>query len=284
MVRPRRAGKPGIDPLVSLAPAVRGGGFPPPPMTLLFTPPPRTTSPLSRLDPRWKLAALLIAGAAVAIVRTPTAAAAALGFAVVLACLGRLPWRWWAARLAPAVLFVAVFALPLIFFHLSDGPLWQLGPLTVSGNGATAAFLLISKAAALVTLALVLLATAPLDATLKAAHALYVPGLLVQLMLLSYRYLFLLADELGRLRIALRVRGYRNRPNFHSYRTIGAVTGALLVRGWERAERVGQAMRCRGFDGRFRSLSGFRTSAVDVLAFLAITTCAAGVCALDWIR
>ena len=41
-------------------------------------------------------------------------------------------------------------------------------------------------------------------------------GLLVQLTLLSYRYLFLLADELGRLRIALRVRGYRNRVAAHS--------------------------------------------------------------------
>ena len=68
--------------------------------------------------------------------------------------------------------------------------------------------------------------------------------------------------------MALRVRGYRNRANLHSYRTIGAVTGALLVRGWERGERVGHAMRCRGFDGRFRSLSEFRTTAADVLMFL----------------
>ena len=96
----------------------------------------------------------------------------------------------------------------------------------------------------MVALALVLLATAPLDATLKAAHALRVPGLLVQLTLLSYRYLFLLADELGRLRIALRMRGYRNRANVHSYRTIGAVTrglaGARLGAG--RARRPGHAL------------------------------------------
>ena len=78
--------------------------------------------------------------------------------------------------------------------------------------------------------ALVVLATAPPDATLKAAHALRVPGLIIQLALLTYRYLFLLADELGRLRTALRVRGYRNRMNRHSYRTVGHVAGTLLVR------------------------------------------------------
>ncbi len=156
-------------------------------------------------------------------------------------------------------------------------------PPVFFGGAAVTAVVLVCKAAALVTLALVLLATAPLDATLKAAHALHAPGLLVQLTLMSYRYLFLLADELGRLRTALRLRGYRNRANLHSYRTIGAVTGALLVRGWERAERVGQAMRCRGFDGRFRSLSDFRTTGADVLAFAVIVVAAAAVCTLDWV-
>jgi cobalt/nickel transport system permease protein len=251
-------------------------------MTLIFTPLPRTTSPLSRLDPRWKLAALTLAAAAAAVVHKPAAAAAALIGAALLALLGRLPWRWWALRVAPAVLFVAVFALPLVFLRQGNTPVWQVGPAVLSAPGAETALVLVCKAAALVTLVLVLLATAPLDATLKAAHALHAPGLLVQLTLLSYRYLFLLADELSRLRITLRVRGYRNRANLHSYRTIGAVTGALLVRGWERAERVGQAMRCRGFDGRFRSLSDFRTTAADVLTFVLILAASAGVCVLDW--
>lgn len=252
-------------------------------MTLRFTPPPRTDSPLGRLDPRWKLAAVTLAAAAAAVVRTPRAAAAALAGAVVLAVLGRLPVRWCLARVGAAVLFVAVFALPLVFFHQGAGAVWAIGPASFSAAGVETALVLTCKAAALVLLALVLLATAPLDATLKAAHALHAPGLLVQLTLLSYRYLFLLADELGRLRIALRVRGYRNRVGAHSYRTIGAVTGALLVRGWERAERVGQAMRCRGFDGRFRSLTGFRTTAADVVAFVAIVAAAACVCLLDWV-
>ena len=126
------------------------------------------------------------------------------------------------------------------------------------------------KATATLTCVLVLLASAPLDVTLKAAHALRLPGVLVQLALLTCRYVFVVADELARLRVALRVRGFRNRATAHSYRTVGQVAGTLLVRGAERAERVGQAMRCRGFDGRFRSLTAFRTRAADVLAFVAV--------------
>src|SRR4029077_17601964 len=117
--------------------------------------------------------------------------------------------------------------------------------------------------------------------TLKAAHALHVPGLLVQLLVLTYRYLFVLSSELARLRVALRVRGYRNRATRHSYRTVGHVAGTLLVRGYERAERVGQAMRCRGFDGRFRTLTTFHTRAADLLAFLVLLLAVAATWWLD---
>src|SRR5262249_325713 len=101
---------------------------------------------------------------------------------------------------------------------------------------------------------------------------------------LTYRYLFLLADELGRLRTALRVRGYRNRPNLHSYRTVGHVAGTLLVRSYERAERVGQAMRCRGFDGRFRSLAAARTRATDVIFFAVVAGGTAGLLTWDLLQ
>src|SRR5205085_345363 len=142
---------------------VQSSGFAPlgasraqPFMTLAFVLPPCPNSPLSRLDPRWRLAALALAGLAVTLLQS----------------------------------------LPA-------------------------------------SLALVALATAPLEVNLKAAHALHMPGLLIHLTLLAFRYLFVLGDELGRLRIAVRVRGYRNRMSRHCYRTIGHLAGTLLVRGDE---------------------------------------------------
>jgi cobalt/nickel transport system permease protein len=77
------------------------------------------------------------------------------------------------------------------------------------------------------------------------------------------------------------VRGFRNRPDLRSYRTVGQVAGTLLVRSHERAERVAHAMRCRGFDGRFRSLHAFRGGARDVFAFALVLGSAAGLLAWD---
>jgi cobalt/nickel transport system permease protein len=79
------------------------------------------------------------------------------------------------------------------------------------------------------------------------------------------------------------VRGFRNRANLQSYRTIGQVAGTLLVRSHERSERVGQAMGCRGFDGEFRSLSEFRTTSLDVLVFTTITGAIIALGAWEWV-
>jgi cobalt/nickel transport system permease protein len=228
------------------------------------------------------LAALTVAAAGVAGLRHLPHAALALVGALLLALLGRLPLRWYLEQAATLALFLGLFALPLPFLLHGTMPAWELGPVRVWPYGLHAALLLGAKALALLTLVLVLLATAPLDATLKAAHALHLPGLLVQLAMLAYRYIFVVADELARLRVALRVRGYRNRASRHSYHTIGTVTGTLLVRSAERAERVGQAMRCRGFDGRFRSLVVFRTTWADVIVFQLIVLSATGLLVADF--
>lgn len=251
-------------------------------MTLAFDFPPCTASPLSRRDPRWKLAALAPAAVAASFPRTWPAVLLAFLGAVLLAVLAQVPWLWYRRRVAVVLSFLAVFVVPLPFLLRGPGPSWGWPPIvSFSLHGANVAALLVVKTITVLTLVLVLLTTAPLDATLKAAHCLRVPGLLVQLALLSYRYLFVLAEELERLRVALRVRAFRSRVSAHTYRTIGHVAGTLLVRGHERAERVGHAMRCRGFDGTFRSLTEFRTTAADVLLWFVVVAAGSGILTLD---
>ena len=77
---------------------------------------------------------------------------------------------------------------------------------------------------------------------------------------------------------------FRSRASLHSYHTVGHVAGTLLVRGYERAERVAQAMRCRGFDGRLRSLAETRTTRVDVLFFILVAGSAVAVLLFDFLQ
>src|SRR5438876_288767 len=148
-------------------------------MSLGFAQLPAPDSPLQRLDPRWKLAALGLSLIAVALLRTLPAAGVAFAASVGLAVAGRLPLRWYLTRMGLTAALLAPFVVTLPF--LLPGP-----EGVPSWHGVEVALLLSAKSATLVTLVLVLLASAPFVDTLKAAHCLRVPGLLVQLFLLTY--------------------------------------------------------------------------------------------------
>jgi cobalt/nickel transport system permease protein len=229
-----------------------------------------------RLDPRWKLAALLLASLGFTLLRTLGPALAALAAAVSIVALARLPWRWYLRRLGAASAMSLLFLIWIVL-DVEDGV------LIISWPGVHRLTVLSANLAALISLMLVMLGSTSIHNILKAARALCLPRVVLLVLLLTYRYTCLLMDEFARLRVALRVRGFRNRANLHSYRTIGQVAGTLLVRSSERAERVGQAMRSRGFDGEFRSLDFFRTTWRDVLAFSLLLGYAVGLLAWDWL-
>ncbi|MDY3561107.1 cobalt ECF transporter T component CbiQ [Gemmata sp. JC673] len=249
-------------------------------MTLAFRHRPVPPSPLSRWDGRWKLAAVLLTVAAIAALDRLAPAAAALGLGLGLLALARLPGSW----VRPRLLVFAASALPflLVLPFTLDGAGWDVGPVHVSERGLLVGLAVLCRGLAIGSLALLLVGTAPLHHTLAAAHKLKMPGLLVQLTVLAYRYTFLLADELRRLRVAMRTRGFRVSADRHGYRALGHATGALLVRGADRADHVAAAMRCRGFDGTFHTLLGFRTTASDIISFAALV--AAAVALVLWDR
>jgi cobalt/nickel transport system permease protein len=72
------------------------------------------------------------------------------------------------------------------------------------------------------------------------------------------------------------------RATRHGYRALGHATGAVLVRGADRADNVAAAMRCRGFDGTFHSLASFRTTSADIISFALLA--AATVALVLWDR
>ncbi|MBA4065500.1 MAG: hypothetical protein C0501_17650 [Isosphaera sp.] len=249
-------------------------------VTPAFKHPDVPASPVARWDARWKLAALAGAAFGAAALTRLGPSAAALGLAAALLLASRLPGRWVRGRLA--LLAFAALPFPLVLPFTLGGPGFDLGPVRVSERGLEVGAAVFARCLAVGCLGLVLLGTAPPHHTLAAARRLRVPGVLVLLAGLAYRYAFLLGAELRRVRVALRTRGFRMSAGRHGYRTLGHVVGAVLVRGADRADRVAEAMRCRGFDGAFRTTAGFRTAAADVLGFAAAL--AATIALVTWDR
>src|SRR5262245_23558791 len=123
---------------------------------------------LGRWDARWKMAALVPAAFAVALLRTLATALAAFDAALVLVLLGRVPPRWYLTRLATLVLVLGLFAVWLPFFE-NGGATVEAGPLVLSRHGLELAALIILKGVTVATVMLVVWVTAPLDVNLKAA-------------------------------------------------------------------------------------------------------------------
>lgn len=88
---------------------------------------------------------------------------------------------------------------------------------------------------------------------------------LTQLLFFFYRYLDVIYLELQRLLNSMKIRGFKPNSNMHTYRTFANLTGMILVRSWERAERIHEAMLCRGFTGKYYSLKEFSINKYDIL-------------------
>ncbi len=250
-------------------------------MTLALRDPAPPDSPLARWDARWKLAAVVVSAIATSFLETVSLTAAAAAFTLGLAVLGRIPNRAIFGRIGLLLLAVVpVFVVVPLAQPGSDSG-WDLGFVRVSIPGLLAAFAIAFRILAVGISGLILARTGPFPQVLAAAHALLIPGVLVQIAQLAYRYTFLFTTEAWRTRIALRTRGFRPRTDRLTYRTLGHATGGLLVRSADRAEAVAAAMRCRGFDGTYRTLATFRTSPYDVLGFAAVAAVSLGLVALD---
>lgn len=238
-------------------------------------------SPLARWDARWKLAALLVAAGGIAALDGLAPTVVALGLALGLLALCRLPRGWVVGRLGLFAFAALPFLLVLPFTLDLSGPGWTIGPVRISELGLTSGLAVFGRCVAIGALSLVLVGTAPVHHALAAAHRLKVPGLLVRVTLLAYRYAFLLASEHRRVWVAMRARGFRISSSRHAYRSVGHAVGAILVRGADRADHVADAMRCRGFAGRFHTLTTFRTTPADIMSFVLLTAAVVGLLLWD---
>jgi cobalt/nickel transport system permease protein len=220
-------------------------------------------SPVHRLDPRAKIVGLV--AVTIVAVSTPLAAwpvyvACAVAL-VAVACAARVPAAtiWRRARVVlPLILFVAVF-LP---FFRKGGATHDVGPVTVSDAGLAVLATVAAKATIGTVSAVLLGATTTFPSVLRGLEALRVPRLFTLIAAFMYRYLFVIVEEVHRMRSALAARGYRPRHALHAG-PIGRSVTALFLRTYGRGERVHLAMLARGYRGAMPQLVALRFGAGD---------------------
>jgi cobalt/nickel transport system permease protein len=214
----------------------------------------RGPSCIHRISPVHRLLAATGYIMLVAVFDDMLALSAAIGCSAVMIQAAKLSWRLVLRRLIAVnglILFIWV-VLPLTY---EGEPLAHLGLLTFYRPGVRLSAAITLKSNAILLCFIALVATIPLAVLGHTLRRLHAPDKLVYILLMTYRYLSVIEQEFTRLHRAAKIRGFQARTNVHTYRTYGYLLAMVFVRAWSRAERVYQAMLCRGFHGRFYHLA-----------------------------
>jgi len=145
----------------------------------------------------------------------------------------------------------------------------QLGPLGISGGWISFASILV-RSALTVGAAFILVGVTGFTAACQALERLGMPQVFVVQLLFLYRYIFVLTEESGRASRARELRSCGKKGQ--GIRSFGSLVGHLLLRTWQRAERIHMAMLARGFTGVFHASRPSRFGAPEIRFVLVWST------------
>jgi cobalt/nickel transport system permease protein len=220
---------------------------------------------LHRLDPRAKV--LVTAVFIISVVSFGKYEISALVpfvfFPAIMMAQGNIPLH----VVVRKALFVLPFAAAIGIFNpvFDREVLVQLGPLAISGGWVSCVAIVI-RSLLTVAAAVILIAVTGFPSVCWAFERLGMPRTFAMQLLFLYRYIFVLIEE-GR--NASRARELRSAGKVSmGMATFGSLVGHLLLRTWERAERIHMAMLARGFTGEFHARRDYRFGLKDLLFLL----------------
>ncbi len=169
-------------------------------------------------------------------------------FPIVMVALANLPPLYLIRKIlliCPVILMIGMFN-PVF----DRAALFQIGQAEISGGWISLASLCI-RSTLTIGAAFILVGTTGFTAVCQALERLGVPQVFSVQLLFLHRYIFVLADETARVSRARELRSC-GRKGLGTV-SFGSLAGHLLLRTWQRAERIHTAMQARGFIGRFHA-------------------------------
>lgn len=238
------------------------------------------TSLMHSLDPRARIVAVLLFSGFVAILSRFQAIFLALACALFFMIIAKISFVKLAKRL---ILFnTFILFVWLLIFTMPGETLFEVGPFGVTDEGMQIATIITCKANAIFWAIVAFIGTMEVVTLGQAMQKLGFPDKLVHLLLFTFRYLYVLEKEFRKLYNAVVIRGFRPATNLHTYKTFAYLVGMLLVRSFGRAERIHEAMMCRGFHGKFYSLRQFAFSSCDYIMFPVVFLLITGIGCIEW--
>ena len=229
---------------------------------------------IHRLDPRCRVAVATVLCFVLALGQKLPTLGAGLGLAILLV----IPARLNAGLVIRRVLVIWTFLLflwAILPFTYNGDVVFQIGRFGITRQGIDLCIAISLKSNAILLVFIALVTTMDFSTLGYTLNFFHVPEKLVHLLLLTYRYIFVIDQEYRRLTRAARLRSFEPSTSLHTYQTYAYLCGMLFVRASARAQRVYSAMKCRGFSGRFHCLHEFELTRTDtawtIISLTAVT-------------
>ncbi len=219
-------------------------------------------SPIHSLNPKSKIIVLFLL-LIISVSTKPTSFLAFGIYALVvfsLIALSKVPFKYVIKKslvVIPFVVMVAIFIPFLKKDAVGGGISFGFGgadTISVSYSGLIIFFNILIKSYIGVLTVILLSSTTSFTKLLKGFEELKAPKFMIMLASFTYRYLFVLADEVIKMKRARDSRCFGGKWLWHA-KTIGHMIGSLFLRSYERAERVYIAMISRGYEGEFNRIA-----------------------------
>jgi cobalt/nickel transport system permease protein len=233
------------------------------------------------LDPRVKLIVLVLFSVLVAVSSRFLSLVPALGVSLFLVAMAKLSIKKVFHRLLLVNGFILFlwFVLPFTY----TGEQWfAVGPFITTQEGVLLAGQITVKSNAILLAMIALLSTTPIFSLGHAMGRLYFPDKITHLFLFTFRYIHVIHKEYRRLTNAMKIRGFVPGTNMHTYKSYAYLVGMLLVRSYDRAERIHKAMRCRGFNKKYHSLTHLSLKMEDIICLSLMLAVISGLAVLQW--
>lgn len=188
-------------------------------------------------------------------------------FPVAMVALADLPPLYIIKKILLLCPFVLMVGLFNPFFDRVV--LVQLGPAGITGGMISFASIIL-RAALTVGVAVILVCVTGFPDICRALERMGMPQMFALQLLFLYRYIFVLTEEGSRSARARHLRAFGKRGL--GMKVYGSMMGHLLLRTWQRAERIHMAMLARGFVGEFHTRHEYRFAGRELLFLLGWST------------
>jgi cobalt/nickel transport system permease protein len=219
-------------------------------------------SPIHRLHPAAKLVTTLVY--IVAVLSFASQSVSGLVsfsfYPALIMPLSGTPYRTLAKRLMVALPFALMGGISNLIWM--RGTAFTLGGIPIS-DGIVSFISIMLKTLLSVFAVLILIATTSFVEVVHQLGRWGVPSIVCLQFVMTYRYLSVLLDEASLMLTAYALRS----PDQGGIRMkdAGSFLGQLILRSFDRADHIYQAMKCRGFQGFYRSKKTERPKARDWL-------------------